>query len=267
MSSSERALVALVLVVASCVPPAPSARRDPSPERGRAVFRRLCASCHGEQGDGRGRAAVGLVPPPRDFTQGVYRYRSTPTGALPTATDLARTIQAGVPGTAMPAWSRVLTSQEIADVVAHLQTLSSRFGRQAPEPPIEIPAATAASPASVARGRSLYVELQCGRCHGPEGAGDGAVPLHDLRDDAGHMARPADFRRGLYRSGPSRRDLHRTIRTGLDGTPMASFEGSISPEDTNHLVNYVVSLVERGVLRWLRGSPGWYEPSEEPVER
>lgn len=155
----------------------------------------------------------------------------------------------------------MLTSQAVADLVAHRRTLSPRFGKQVPEPPIEIPPPAPASAASLARGRSLYVELQCARCHGPAGAGNGDVPLHELRDDSGRVARPGDFRRGLYRSGPSRRDLHRTIRTGLDGTPMASFEGSISPEDANHLVNYVVSLAEHGLWHWLSVAPGWFEPA------
>jgi len=106
----------VVMLAASCVPPAPGVTREPSPERGSALFRRMCASCHGEQGDGRGPAAAGLVPSPRDFTQGVYRYRSTPTGELPTVADLTRTISSGVPGTSMPAWGHVLTSQAIADM-------------------------------------------------------------------------------------------------------------------------------------------------------
>jgi hypothetical protein len=37
----------------------------------------------GAKGNGSGPRATELSPPPRDFTSGMYKLRSTPTGALP----------------------------------------------------------------------------------------------------------------------------------------------------------------------------------------
>jgi hypothetical protein len=37
---------------------------------GHEAYTHYCRACHGEKGDGHGPAALGLRPPPRDFTQG-----------------------------------------------------------------------------------------------------------------------------------------------------------------------------------------------------
>src|ERR1700694_3219382 len=70
--------------------------------RGKVVYERYCVSCHGENGDGRGEAADAIFPKPRDFRQGMFKWRSTPSGALPTVADLEKTIEDGVYGTHMP---------------------------------------------------------------------------------------------------------------------------------------------------------------------
>ena len=74
---------------------------------GQEVFVDHCAGCHGARGDGAGRAATFLSPLPRDFTAGVFKFRSTPSGSLPTDGDLFRTITRGVRWTAMPTWHEV----------------------------------------------------------------------------------------------------------------------------------------------------------------
>jgi len=43
-------------------------------------YRRYCAGCHGDLGDGNGENAVWLDPKPRDFTTATFKCRSTPTG-------------------------------------------------------------------------------------------------------------------------------------------------------------------------------------------
>src|SRR5690348_8292705 len=55
-------------------------------------FRRYCAGCHGEFGDGNGENTIWLDPKPRDFTIATFKCRSTPTGTLPTDEDLFNTI-------------------------------------------------------------------------------------------------------------------------------------------------------------------------------
>ncbi|MHC4845564.1 MAG: hypothetical protein ACYTCU_05325, partial [Planctomycetota bacterium] len=42
--------------------------------RGRQDFVQFCASCHGLNGDGYGRSAQGLRPPPRSFHQSTFKF-------------------------------------------------------------------------------------------------------------------------------------------------------------------------------------------------
>jgi len=65
-------------------------------ERGRKIYFRACASCHGIRGDGSGPAARGFDPAPRNFRRGVYKFRTTISGALPLDEDLEHTVREGV---------------------------------------------------------------------------------------------------------------------------------------------------------------------------
>ncbi|MEK6572509.1 MAG: cytochrome c, partial [Bacteroidota bacterium] len=53
-------------------------------EAGKALYEKYCSTCHGLEGKGEGAAAVYLSPKPRDFTEGIFKFQSTPAGALPT---------------------------------------------------------------------------------------------------------------------------------------------------------------------------------------
>lgn len=250
-------------------PPAPQAAlRPPSADRGHSVYRRACGACHGARGDGRGPGATGLVPEPRDFTRATYAYRSTPTGSLPQDTDLVRTVTLGLPDTSMPAWRDHLSAQEIVDVVAYVKGFSPRFAEEEIDPSIEIPEPVPYSAESVALGKKAYEKVQCGKCHGEKGKGDGWAKDDEQRDALGRVMKARDFTRGVYRSGRTRQDLFRVFYTGLDGTPMPGYEKSLPPEDIYHLVNYLLSLErERGVLYWLSTPPRWYEPDDQAISR
>lgn len=100
-------------------PPAPVAAADmslPFPNnlvgdagKGGEFYRRNCATCHGEKGDGNGPRAAFNRPPPRNFLgDDARRTLNRP--------NLLRAIAIGKPGTVMPAWSKVLTDQEMANV-------------------------------------------------------------------------------------------------------------------------------------------------------
>ena len=76
------------------------------------LYQEYCASCHGVKGNGYGDFAYLVYPKPRDFTNGVFKIRSTPAGIPPTDKDLFNTIHKGLPGTAMPPFN-FLNDQEI----------------------------------------------------------------------------------------------------------------------------------------------------------
>ncbi len=62
---------------------------DGAPPRwARRVYEVNCAACHGVESDGNGPAARMFVTRPRDFRSGIFKFRSTPSGSLPTDEDL-----------------------------------------------------------------------------------------------------------------------------------------------------------------------------------
>ncbi len=50
---------------------------------GEAQYKRFCIGCHGPLGDGEGENSSWVDPKPRNFTLGIFKCRSTPSGTLP----------------------------------------------------------------------------------------------------------------------------------------------------------------------------------------
>ena len=264
------AILFSALLSLSCVLKAHNARLlPPNAERGYRVYQKACASCHGKDGRGKGPAAPGLYPLPRDFTRAVYRYRSTPSGSLPQDTDLLRTVAIGLPGTEMPAWRDHLTSQEMTDVVAYIKRFSGRFGEEEIDKSITVPAPTSGfTTESIARGKEIYKRVQCGKCHGKTGKGDGWAADKEMKDDLGRVIHARDFTKGIYASGRQKEDLYRVFVTGLDGTPMPGYENSLKPRETYDLIHYMLSLERyRGMWYWLSTPPTWHTPNKQKVRR
>lgn len=228
-------LLGLTATVARAEPPRPDAAA-----RGAKAYGRYCISCHGTQGDGRGPSAEWLDPRPRNFTTGTFKFRSTPSGELPTDADLERTIEHGLNHTNMPHW-RALTAAERRDLVQFVKTFSARFTAEPQGKPISVPAPPAFTPALVSKGHEVWNKVQCASCHGDGGKGDGSS-ASTLRDDWGYPITPRDFTTGPLKVGDKPEDLYRAFMTGLNGSPMPSFAESITPEEAWALVAYVRSL-------------------------
>jgi mono/diheme cytochrome c family protein len=238
-----RALPTLLLALAlPAAAAAPELGTDAQRANGARLYAKFCSQCHGDQGDGKGPAAPMLQPLPRDFTGGKYKIRTTPSGTLPTQSDLESIIRKGMPYTAMPGWPQ-LSDGEIRDLAYHLKTYAPDFGSaEANADPIEIPSPPAWSEESAAEGRKVYEGNGCLGCHGNLGRGDG-TSAPTLKDDWGHPIRAADLtKRWTFRGGPTREDIFRTFSTGVNGTPMPSYADSIKVEDRWKLVDYIVSL-------------------------
>jgi DMSO reductase family type II enzyme heme b subunit len=215
-------------------------------EAGKQVYTRKCAQCHGDDGKGMGPAAETVFPRPRDFTRGVYKIRTTPSGTVPTDDDLFRAITNGLPGTSMPGWA-VLPERDRRQVVQYLKTFSEKFNEPAPTP-ITIPAEVPSSAESLARGKELYRDAECWQCHGDEGRGDGPS-LPDLKDDWDHPIWPANLTQCWnFRGGSTRQDIYRAFMTGLSGTPMPSYADIFEPQQAWDLTNYVRSLCRNRTL-------------------
>jgi len=103
--------------------PMPSGLKG-DPDKGGRFYMANCATCHGAAGDGKGPRAYFINPKPRNFHDAAAQagfnrpviYAATSMGRL---------------GTEMPAWSKVLSDQEIADVA---EFVFQRFIRGAAKP-------------------------------------------------------------------------------------------------------------------------------------
>jgi len=119
--------VSAALAFIVMLPPPASRLPVQDTAHGKAVYVKWCAGCHGDTGAGDGPAASHMLPRPRDFTGAIYKIRTTASGQLPTDQDVLRSIDDGLPGTAMPAWKDRLSERERRDVVAYLKTFSAFF--------------------------------------------------------------------------------------------------------------------------------------------
>jgi mono/diheme cytochrome c family protein len=228
----------------AAVPTHPQPRFDAqSRAQGKVLYLRHCAICHGENGDGNGRRSRDLSPHPRDFTTGLYEFRSTPTGALPSDEDIWKTISGGLHGTAMVPWISLSEDDRWA-LVSYIEGFSPRFARETRPASIAVTPPTAETPQLIASGEKLFDEAGCVQCHGSAGHGDGpAAPT--LKDASGQPIHPLDFSSGVFRRGASLESIFLTVRTGLNGTPMPSYADSLTPEQTWAIAAYVRSLTAR----------------------
>ena len=210
-------------------------------KRGKALYTRYCIFCHGPLGDGRGESAPFLDPKPRDFTKAVFKCRSTPSGTLPTDSDLYDTISRGVHASGMPSWKPLLR-QERVDLIAYIKTFSSAFQEEKPGTPVEIPPEPAATPESIQRGAQLFQTMNCWSCHGKDGRGFGPSAA-TLTDSKGNPITPFDFTSGpRFKCGDTNGDMFRVLVTGLDGTPMPSFGSAMTADQRWDVVHYIRSL-------------------------
>lgn len=246
--------------------------------RGREVYRQNCIGCHGDTGRGDGTAAGQLSPPARDFQKGYYKFRTTPSGMLPTEDDVLRTVTCGLPGSSMPSF-RLMSEPDRRAVVAYVLQLTAfglakseaafyieseglslaelkktklaeirekiRTEKFAAAVPIPVPPEPKPTPEGLERGRARY-EKECQSCHGKTGVGDGPSAL-TLRDWQDAEIRPRDFTSGVFRAGSTSRDLFIRLRTGLNGTPMPEVSGR--DEDLWDLVHFMKSLVKPGTRK------------------
>jgi cytochrome c oxidase cbb3-type subunit 1 len=205
---------------------------------GKKVFERRCVGCHGVKGDGNGASARFLDPLPRDFTRGIFKFRSTPgKDSLPTDADLFITITHGLWGTAMPTWQEI-TERERFAVLQYIKTFSDRWQKEPVSQPIPIPPEPPVTEASIGNGEKLFHgKAICYLCHGVEGKGDGVL-AKGLKDVWGHPERPANFTlpagvHGGVKLGHDGEHIFKTIMTGVGGTPMPEFESQLAHVDSS----------------------------------
>jgi mono/diheme cytochrome c family protein len=236
--------------------------------------------CHGLSGDGNGPTAKFLLPLPRDYRPGIFKFTSTDAQANPTREDLMQTLKNGIPATSMPSFA-LFDQKEIENVLDYVILLSIRGQTErfvvadaqsggeltaesvadnagaivnrwvGTESKVVKPkvARTPLTPESIENGRKLFLSerAQCVKCHGKEGRGDGFLndPNVDPKntvDSWGKQSRPANLTLGVFRGGGRPIDLFRRLHSGVKGTPMASQSSNLKDEEIWDLVNFVLYL-------------------------
>jgi cytochrome c oxidase cbb3-type subunit 2 len=210
-------------------------------DAGKPLYFRYCWGCHGSHGDGNGENGPYLNLLPRNFVTATFKCRSTPTGTLPTDEDLFNAITRGLVNSGMPPWME-LTDLQRADLVAFIKTFSPRWKSETPGQPIPVPAESAVNLDSLKQGKQLFTKLECFKCHGEEGRGDGPAAA-GLIDSNNQPIHPYDFESGTrFKCGTTNSDLYKIFMTGIDGTPMPSFADVVKPAEAWDLVHYLRTL-------------------------
>lgn len=214
--------------------------------QGKYVYERNCIVCHGPRGDGNGELSPTLKPKPRSFREGMFKFRTTPYGMLPTDADLRRTITHGLSGTAMGMFSHLQTD-EVDAVIAYVKSFSRRWRKgenYAPAMKFSAPPewfkAEAEMPMHVQAGQKLFA-ANCAACHGEKADGKGPAAI-SLKDIWGMPAAPVDLRQPHLRCGDLPEDLFRVLATGLNGTPMVSFEATLTEAQRWDIIAYILSV-------------------------
>jgi mono/diheme cytochrome c family protein len=196
------------------------------------TYKRLCARCHGENGDGKGANSIYLDPAPRDLTRAEF-MNSKPEARL------IDSITNGVPGTSMPDWGKVLDQDQVKGVLAYIQQTFVKKPRRelkARKLPEQNPVAV--SSGSINRGEAIYMQ-RCTGCHGRKADGHGVNSV-DI------SPRPRNLRNAAFVDATSDRRLFESITYGIEGTAMPSWiDYGLSQNDVGDIVNYIRSLNPR----------------------
>ena len=226
---------------------------DNAADLGKKVYEEQCMICHGDKGDGKGlvgalnrveRGGRILNMHPRDFTVGVFRFRTTPTGCLPTDEDLLNIIEKGILKSSMPSFKDISKEEKNA-VKDYIKTFSTRWKEEEPCKPIAMKKPKwIGKEDSTTKGKRIYKDMKCWECHGEDGKGKG-TKADKLKDDWGRPIFPFNFTSGALKRGAKPEDVYITFTAGLDGTGMPSYEDSLNEEDRWHLVSYTLKLMRR----------------------
>jgi mono/diheme cytochrome c family protein len=82
-------------------------------KNGGRIFNKNCVPCHGKNGDGQGPRAYFINPKPRNFISNDSRLALN-------RPKIFKAVTNGFPGTVMPAWGKVFSEQDIADVAEYV---------------------------------------------------------------------------------------------------------------------------------------------------
>lgn len=243
---------------------------------GKRIYTEHCLACHGVEGKGDGPSAIGLSPPPRDFTLGIIKFGNVFSGQLTHDDILKSHLERGLGGTAMLPWD---LSEEQADaVIQYVKTFApdtwigrdKELGQRVRVS--EDPFGLARKSSAIERGKGVYhVSANCQTCHSAYvskeelaalfnrveetdeySAGDFENDIYALKlqeSEHGHKTIPPDFTWHEMRSIQTIEDIYLRVAVGIGGTTMPPWLESLSDEDIWAVSYYIQDLMD------IKGNP------------
>ncbi|MDH5231197.1 MAG: c-type cytochrome [Gammaproteobacteria bacterium] len=186
-----------------------------------SVFAKTCASCHGDKGNGEGRAGIKFNPPATNFTDPKWALANKPD-------QMAVVIKNGKNNTAMVGYGKRFNDAEIKALVDYI---IEHFVKQ---PKLARASATILSTNDTEHpGLNIYTK-HCSACHGDRGSSA-------VWAQSGLNPPPRNFT-----SAESRRDLSlermiTSVTHGRPGTAMMPFSSRLSKSEIAQVVDYIRS--------------------------
>ena len=193
------------------------------------IYHKQCATCHGDAGDGHGRAGASLIPTPTDFT--VKKIAKN---------KIMEAIRNGVQGSSMVAYANRFNEETLERLAEYIQTQFMGMQINPPANANQIP------------GNEIYVK-NCSACHGDNG--NTAVWAKNSLNPP-----PRNFTDPKAKEELSRERMILSVTYGRPGTAMASFAGQLSDADLAAVVTY-----ERN--SWGNNTGDMVQPSEVKAAR
>ncbi len=234
---------------------------------GHSTYLEYCVQCHGVNGDGQGVSHKGMLPPPRNFTQGLYKFANVPYGELPHDEDFYRIIKKGLHGSGMLPWD--ISDRRLMAVTQYIKTFAPETWEGADKTlgtKIEAtpdPYGPEKKAQAIARGEKVYhVVAQCTTCHRGYASRDDinawskelngtAASLEDnlyalkpQDSEYNYKVIPPDFTMHDLRSIHSQNDIYQRMLYGVSGSGMPGWKDVVSDDDLWALTYYVESLMD-----------------------
>jgi len=235
---------------------------------GYSTYKEYCIACHGIEGDGKGVASKGLVPPPRNLTLGIYKFGRVASGDIPHDEDFATILRKGLHGTAMLPWD--ISDKRLDAVIQYIKTLAPKVWENKENTLGEKiiltkdPYGLAHQSDAIKKGKSIYhIEGNCQSCHRSyatkreintmslrstgERVDDFDADLFKVKlqeSEFGNKTLPPDFTYHPIRTATTVQELYIRIAAGVGGTAMPSWQGVLEDSEIWAVSYYIKSLMD-----------------------
>ena len=236
---------------------------------GKVLYTEYCMACHGVKGDGNGVASKGLSVPPRNFTKGIFKFGKVASGELPPDRHLMDIIRRGLVGTGMLPWD--VSEKQAFNVVQYIKTFAPSVWEGADKKlgkeivPSKDPYGEAYIDSAIERGKEVYhFVANCQSCHraylskdeldqmslklNGKKYTDFDPSIYNLKTQEGEMSSknlPPDFTWHPVRSAKTVEEIWVRLASGVGGTTMPSWKGTLEDDDiwaVSYYVKYLMDL-------------------------